>query len=75
MRNKEEMLAKITDAVISALKIKLEPGEICPCCGRKKSKKTMTDAAIAARKANIIKAIAANPKKQKAKAAKCQPSE
>lgn len=59
--NASEALAtiagNITDAVKKALKIKLEPGEVCPCCGHKKGTRKVSARMLAANRQNIKKAI------------------
>lgn len=55
-------------AVIKAMgTIKLEPGETCPCCGRKKGIRKVSEKMLAANRANVKLAHEARRKKHKQK--------
>lgn len=51
--NATEAITTITEAVKKALKIKLQPGEVCPCCGHKKSSRNVTAKMLAANRENL----------------------
>lgn len=61
--NEKEATEAITSAVKKALKIKLEPGEVCPCCGRVMSKRRVSEKMLAANRENLKKANEARLKK------------
>lgn len=63
-----EKAKKQVENVIKALRVNLEPGEICPCCGHKRSKRRVSGKMIAANRENQKKAVEAI----KRKAVKCQ---
>ena len=52
--NATEAIQTVTEAVIKAMKsIKLAPGETCPCCGRKKGTRKVSEKMLAANRRNI----------------------
>lgn len=65
--NAKEMKEQICTAVVNVLKthlekgvkIKLDRGERCPCCGHKKSQRKVSEKMVAANRENIKKAIEA----------------
>jgi heterodisulfide reductase subunit B len=61
--NAKEALDKIIGAVQNSLKIKLEPGETCPCCGHKKASRKVSEKMLAANRRNLKLAVAAIKKK------------
>ena len=62
--NAKEALDNIIGAVQKSLKIKLDYGETCPCCGHKKqNKRVTTEKMIAANRKNQKKAVEAIRKK------------
>ena len=55
--NAKEAVANIMDAVVKSLKINLDAGETCPCCGHKKqNRRTISEKMLAANRRNIKKA-------------------
>jgi hypothetical protein len=54
--NATESINAITEAVKRALKIKLAPGEVCPCCGHKKGSRKVSEKMLAANRKNLEKA-------------------
>lgn len=65
--NAKEMKEQICAAVVKALKITLERGERCPCCGHKKGQRKVSEKMIAANRENVKKAIEARRKKHLSK--------
>ena len=66
--NAKELLAIISENIIKSLKIKLEAGETCPCCGHKKrAKMKATQAMLEANRINVQKAIKARKAKANGK--------
>lgn len=61
--NATEAINTITEAVKKALKIKLAPGEVCPCCGHKKASRKVTPKMLAANRRNLKLAVEAIKKK------------
>lgn len=62
--NTHEALQGVTDVVLNAIKsIKLAPGETCPCCGRKKGSRKVSEKMLAANRRNIKLAHEARRKK------------
>lgn len=61
--NASEAITEITEAVKKALKIKLKPGEVCPCCGHKKGSRKVSEKMLAANRENIKLAQDARRKK------------
>lgn len=61
--NANEATTAITEAVKKALKIKLAPGEVCPCCGHKKGSRKVSEKMLAANRRNIKRAHDAIRKK------------
>ena len=62
----KEATETICAAVISALKIKLAPGECCPCCGHKKqNRRELSERMLAANRENVKKAQAAHRNRKK----------
>ena len=51
--NANDAINTITDAIKRALKIKLEPGEVCPCCGHKRGSRKVSEKMLAANRRNI----------------------
>ena len=51
------------DNLRDLLKAKLEPGEVCPCCGHRKGKRQASEKMIVANRKNIKLAHAARRKK------------
>ena len=68
----DELKKAIAEQLTEAIKIKLEPGEICPFCGRKKGSRKVSEKMRRANQENIKKAIKAHVEKAKAKAEKDQ---
>ena len=63
--NAHEAITTVTDAVVRAMKsIKLEPGETCPCCGRKKGIRKVSEKMMAANRENIKLAHTARRKQK-----------
>ena len=64
--DKAEVTQRISDAVATAVqsvKIKLKPGETCPCCGLKKGKRNVSEKMLAANRRNAKLAHEARRKK------------
>jgi heterodisulfide reductase subunit B len=61
--NATEAINSITEALKKALKIKLAPGEVCPCCGHKKGSRKVSEKMLAANRRNLQLAQDANRKK------------
>lgn len=51
--NASEAINTITEAVKKALRIKLAPGEVCPCCGHKKGSRKISEKMLAANRRNL----------------------
>lgn len=60
--NAKEAKEQVAAAVIGAMKVKLEPGEICPCCGHKKGSRKVSQKMIEANRRNLEKAKKARKK-------------
>jgi heterodisulfide reductase subunit B len=61
--NATEAINTITDTVKKALRIKLAPGEVCPCCGHKKGSRKVSEKMLAANRRNLQLAVEAIKKK------------
>lgn len=61
--NATDAMTIITLAVKRALKIKLAPGETCPCCGHKKASRKVSEKMLRANRENLKLAVAAIKKK------------
>lgn len=61
--NADDAMTIITLAVKRALKIKLEAGETCPCCGHKKASRKVTPKMLDANRRNLKLAVEAIKRK------------
>ena len=59
----DELKKAIADQLTEAIKIKLEPGECCPFCGRKRGSRKVSEKMLRANQENIKKALEARRKK------------